>query len=293
MAKKLKYNFNVDKLKICFRQNEETFKFFADCKAPQYINRTDYTLHLLNVDDDHAEVNVIIGDEVLGMFVFNNSKKYEGLCFFRFENKALYSFLTRDICTNTKCNLIPLIEFIADDLQLEFNNITELEVAYDINFNVSAKLRKLIKDFNNYDMFVNGKKIKDPNRVLDNYHETFKRNRRRLIYPPTLYFEQKKIDAPLLRIYNKSEEIKDNEFAKEYITEWNDFGNSDTYRIEIRLKSNSIKEFLKQFPPDTHPLQLAINPYLLASLWCFFTDRMVYFRHTDGTEITLADLTDL
>lgn len=290
MSKKRKFIFNIDKLKICYRQNKETFNYFKDLKAPQFINRDDYTLHLLQVDDLSAEVNVIVGNEVLGMFTFHNSKRYEGLCFFTFDNKALYTFLTYDFGNKTKCNLIPLITFIADDLDLEFNNITTLEVAMDCNFNISAKLRKLIRDFENYDMFVNGKKVKNPNRVLDNYHETFKRNRKRLLYPPTLYFEQAKTDAPIMRVYNKSEEINDNGEVKNYINEWNNFGNIDTYRVEVRLKSNSIKEYLARLDTDRHPLDLLQDPDALFSIWEFFGNRLVYFRHVDGTDLTITDL---
>lgn len=290
MSKKKRINFNVDKLKICYRQNADTFNYFKELQCPQFINRCDYTLHLLNCDDSHAEVNVIIGNAVLGMFVFNNSKQYEGLCFFKFENKSLYDVLT--FADGHKYNLIGLITYIADDLDLEFNNITEVEIAMDCNFNISAKIRKLIRDYSNYDMFVNGKKVKDPNRVIDNYHETFKRNRKRLLYPPTLYFEQAKTDAPIMRIYNKTDEINDNGEFKNYINDWNGFGNIDTYRVEVRLKSNSIKEYLTRLDTDRHPLDLLQDPDALFSIWNYFGNRLVFFRHIDGTDLTITDLCD-
>ena len=288
MAKATKFNFNVDKLKICFKQNKDTFNYFAECQCPQFINRDGYTLHLLDVDEYSAKVNVIVEDEVLGMFTFNNSSRYEGLCFFKFENKALYTSLTYDVYYKKKVNLIPLISTIADDLDLTFNNITELEVALDSNINVNAKVRKLIRNYKDFEMFQNGKRVKDPNRILENYHETFKRNRKKIIYPPTLYFEQAKQDAPLMRIYNKTEEINDNENLKDYITKWNDFGKSDIHRVEVRLKSNSIKDFLKDI--DRYPLDLLTDPAALCSIWCNFVDRLVFFRDRDGQNVTVADL---
>lgn len=288
MAKATKFNFNVDKLKICFKQKKDTFNYFAECQCPQFINRDGYTLHLLEVDEYSAKVNVIVEDEVLGMFTFNNSSRYEGLCFFKFENKALYTPLTYDFYYKKKVNLIPLISTIADDLDLTFNNITEVEVALDSNINVNAKVRKLIRNYKDFEMFQNGKRVKDPNRILENYHETFKRNRKKIIYPPTLYFEQAKQDAPLMRIYNKTEEINDNENLKNYITQWNDFGKSDIHRCEVRLKSNSIKDFLKDI--DRYPLDLLTDPAALCSIWCNFVDRLVFFRDKDGQNITIADL---
>lgn len=297
MAKATKFNFNVDKLKICFKQNEETFNLFLPYKKefekenkPKFIdiNRDGYTLRLFEIDEYSAKVNVIIEDEVLGMFTFNNSSRYEGLCFFKFENKALYTSLTYDVYYKKKVNLIPLISTIADDLDLTFNNITEIEVALDSNINVNAKVRKLIRNYKDFEMFQNGKRVKDPNRILENYHETFKRNRKKIIYPPTLYFEQAKNDAPLMRIYNKTEEINDNENLKDYITKWNDFGKSDIHRVEVRLKSNSIKDYLKDI--DRYPLDLLTDPVALCSIWCNFVDRLVFFRDRDGQNVTVADL---
>lgn len=288
-----KYRFNIDKLRLCYNQPTELFSQFAEIKPNTYWDRGDYKLHILGDEVEETphqiQVNVLLNNNtLLGYFVFNNSKRYEGFCFFTFSNSALYEFLTTD--GTNKYNLITLIDYIANDLNLTLNNITEVEISLDTTINVNAKIRKLIKDYNNFDMIQNGRKVKDPSRKLENYCETFSRSRKRLLPQPTLYFEQTKKDAPLLRIYNKTEEIKSNGNEKEYITEWNQFGKTSTYRMELRLKNESIKEFLKTYHTDRPLLDFIQDPEVREALWAFFADRLIYFRADDGTPIRLIDL---
>lgn len=301
MPRKKQIKFNIDKLKVCYVQPKELFKEYTGYKQGQIIYRDDYDLYIIPDDDDrHIRLSVSVGGVKLGILTLNNTKQCEGLCFFKFENracyfnfdqKALYEFLSMDVATGQRYNLINVWESIADDLGLVFNNITELEIACDTNFNLGAKVRKMVKDYQHYEMFANGKKISDPNRLIENYHETFSRSRKRLQKYPTIYFEQVRTDAPLLRIYNKSDEIESNEKEKEYITEWNGF--SPIYRMEVRLKSNSIKDFLKTYTPDAdYPsvLQMLQSGHFLFSAWQFFTDRLIFFRDMDGNDIHLSDL---
>ena len=301
MARKKLINFNIDKLKVCYHQPQELFDEFAQYPQKKTIYRDGYDLYIVPDEDDrHIRLSVSVGGVRLGILTLNNTKQCEGLCFFRFENRAcyfnfdkqaLYDVLTMDVATGQKYNLINVWESIADDLGLVFNNITELEIACDTNFNLSAKVRKMIKDYQNYEMFCNGKKISDPNRIIENYHETFARSRKRLQKYPTIYFEQARTDAPLLRIYNKSDEIEANDNEKDYITEWNGF--APIYRTEVRIKSNSFKEFLKTYTPDadySSPLQMIQSPHFLFSAWQFFTDRLIFFRDMDGNDIHLSDL---
>lgn len=291
MARKKQIKFNIDKLKVCYHQPQELYNEYTGYKQGQIIYRDDYVLYIIPDDDDrHIRLSVSVGGILLGVLTLNNTKQCEGLCFFRFENRVLYEFLSMDVATGQRYNLISVWDNIADDLGLVYNNITEIEIACDTSFNLGAKVRKMVKDYQHYEMFANGKKITDPNRLIDNYHETFSRSRKRLQKYPTIYFDQAKKDAPLLRIYNKSDEIDSNDNEKDYISAWNGF--APIYRMEVRLKSNSIKEFLKTYTPDMDypsPLQMLQSPHFLFMAWQFFTDRLVFFRK-DGEDIHLADL---
>ena len=240
-------------------------------------------------------VNVVLDDNtLLGQFTINNTRKYEDKCFFSFQNKALYTVF--NIVFGNRSNLVHLLDYVADDLGLELNNITELELAVDSTTNTTAKIRKLISHYEDYDMIYNGKSITDPFRKIENYSEQFGRSRARLERTPTLYFKQAKDDAPVLRCYDKTREQDDKNNAKEHITEWNGFGMLHTHRIEVRLRNSSIKEFLSDAPVDYwRELQLFLvnlqKAEFRAAIWLKFTDRMLYFRDKTTKEIiTLADL---
>lgn len=294
MPIKHKYNFNIDKLRLCYNQPKELFNEFNEIKPNTFWQMDGYKLFIIGDEDDEEtpkqiQVNVLLNDNtLLGHFIFNNSKKYEGYCFFTFANSALYN--TLNVVNGNKSNYISLIDYVADDLNLTLNNITEVEVCLDTTINVNAKLRKLIRDFRQYEMIHNGKKVKDPLRKLENYHETFNRSRKYISRQPTIYFEQSKKDSPLMRIYNKTEEINSNLNEKNYINEWNAFGKTDTYRIELRIKNESLKEFLKTINPDRHLLDTLQDPAIKEALWSYFADRLIYFKSDDGTRITLYDL---
>ena len=192
--------------------------------------------------------------------------------------------------------------YIADVLELDLNDFTELEIACDVNHNVVAKVRKLIKDYKNYDMFVNGNRITDENRIIENYGEYFSRSRKKLSKQPTLYFTKKKKGSPILRIYNKTREINEVSKEKEYITQWDGFGNQDIYRIEINVRNEFYKDFADSIRSDedyshawgdinTQDTLLGIEAFR-SKIWQFFCDRGVYFRKKRGdrTVITLTDI---
>lgn len=290
----MKQRYNIDKLKICYRQPTDLFTQLSDIKLDSLLYRDGYELYIIpNNEEDNPStitVNLLINSNLIGHFVFNNSKKYEGFCFFSFENKALYDCLTT--LKGEKYNSIELLEYVSDDLGLTFNNITEIEIACDTVTNIMAKVRKSIRNHTKYDMIYNGKRVKDPNRLIENYKEIFQANRKRLLNPPTLYFSQVKENRPQMKIYCKTEEIKHSQ--KDYITHWNDFQtNRKTYRAEITVKNESLKEYFKtHLPPSNVPLLLYIQSQtFMDSVYRYFTDRLIYFRSMeDNSVITLSDM---
>lgn len=305
MARKKRINFNIDKLKVCYRHPQGLYDYYAEFLGDQTFYYPDYELYLHPFTEGSPIcLNVIVGGITLGALTINRERpkindeetplKGDSLCWFTFENSALYNFSTCDPYTGQKFNLIGVWDCVADEMGLEFNNITEMEIALDSNFSLSAPIRKMIKDYLHYELFINGNRITDPNIKITGYHETFGRSRKRLLGTPTLYFSQKRTDAPLLRIYHKSEEIKANDNEKDYINEWNAFGSkAETYRTEVRLKSNSIREFLGKYEPDMEyrtTLEMIQSRHFLCSAWKYFTDRLIFFRDKDGNKIHLADL---
>ena len=106
------------------------------------------------------------------------SKKYKNLAFFTFENEALYRIFSKDYHGETH-GYIYCLMFVAEFYGMTFNNITNLELAFDSDFNFVKKIRKMIKDVVKYDLYLNGKKVDDNEEILDGYGEYYSRNRTR------------------------------------------------------------------------------------------------------------------
>ncbi len=325
---KHRHQFNIDKFKLCYNQPEGLFSRISEYSTNDYIDFDCFQLHIF--DDGRGEngekepikikANVILSDGFhLGDFVFCNSVQYDGRCFFTFANPALYQ--TTTIVCGEKYNYQTEIDYIIDVLGLKLNNFTEIEIALDVNFNILPKVQKLVKDYQNYDMIVNNKRVTDENRKIENYGEYYGRSRAKRDKYPTIYFAQSKSDGLQLRIYDKSREIKEENPHKEYIEAWNGFSNQKVFRVEFTIKNEQFKKWLQNLNSTDCPLlsdwkqfisegedeniapsepiedymrrteQLLLLQDYKCSLWQFCADRVIYWRDKATNEvISLLDV---
>lgn len=244
-------------------------------------------------DDEAAEVTEINADvllsdgSVLGNFRFNNSPQYRGLTFFTFTNKALY-----------EGGAMAMLGVVTDDLGLRLRTQTQIDIAVDANYNLYLPIMRLVKDYDHFDMVLNGVRVGDANRTLQGIGEWFSRSRKKRERFPTLYFEQRRNDGLKLRCYDKGKEIE--ESGKTYIADGNGFGEK-TWRFEVVIKWAQFKRWLrfiedadftapseewKRRPNESeqehlertvHTLMLD-DAYLLA-LWSWANDHVLYFRN--------------
>lgn len=302
--KKVKYNFNVDKLRLCYRQPQQLFDILKAYNNGDYINFEGFSLVITDncrpqettKETTKIKANVVLDDGTLmGEFSFNNSAKYEGKCFFSVDNHALYKPNGFDSQGN-KYNYMAFIDWVEQKLHLDKNNLTECEIACDISFNPLPQLLRLIKDTSSYDMIVSGKKVADDERI-SGYGEYFERTRTKRKRYPTIYLSQKKVDSPCLKIYDKLAEITE-ESKKNYVIAWNEFNNSPIWRMEVTVKNQDFKEFqdkistnLEEWGNIESVVVLLGLEQFKALLWVYITDRLVYFRNKHSNEvISLLDI---
>lgn len=189
-------------------------------------------------------------------------------------------------------NCVNFITYIADDLGLVFNNITTLEIARDSTRNYVTAVQKFIRDFANYEMFVNGHIVKDETATIPNYKKVYSSSRRKMSRVPTLYYGQS--DGPQLKIYNKTKEMQEEEREKlSYIPQWLSFGeNAPIYRAEITVRNRDIREYMALVGIEgEEAMSIITSSKMLANLWQYEADRLIYFRdRATGNIIRLADL---
>ena len=309
MAVKKRINFNIDRLKECYKQPEGLFEELSQYPNNKYLEYDGFKLHIVDNGRDEnndkppirIKANVLLDDgTMIGDFVFHASAQFDGKCFFTFANAALYE--QTSLVGGIKHNHQSTIDYIATSIGLELNNFTEIEVAADVNFNVIAKVQKLVKDYENFDMIVNGKRVVDQNRKIEGYGEYFSRSRSKRDKYPTLYFSQAKSDGLELKIYDKSKEIIEENPQKQYIIDWNDFGSEKVYRLELTIRNEQFKKWLEYVRSGDSGLLtewgdferseslLGLQAYK-CPLWQFGADRLVYWRHRGTNEVvSLLDI---
>ena len=317
------YRVNIDGWRLSFDQPQGTFRWLSQQfseAADKCVDFGDWRLRMTNsefITEEEAEAespseaevlteieaDVILADDtVLGHFHFTTSSKCKGLTFFTFNNKALYAF--------SGGGVIGMFGVVMQQLGLTLRTQTQIDIAVDVNFNLYLPIARHIKDFQRYDMILNGKRIEDENRTLEGVGEWFSRSRKKRERYPTLYFEHSRPDGLKLRVYDKTKEVEAS--GKNYILEHNGFGKAKTYRFEAVVKWAQFKRFIhhvkdvdtdcpadwklrpnetdqEHFERTIHTL-VCDDDYSLA-LWSWACDHVLYFRNKQTNErISMCDL---
>lgn len=196
MARAIKASVNIDKLKVCLIQPEGLFERIYK-KEQDYIIFNGFTLKRIENNEDTIVCSVLLDEAnqteqiLLGSLVLNNTHKYLGKAFFEFENSALYTVEGIDAGGN-KYSKIMNLYYVAEVLGMELNNVTQVDLALDSNINFIRKLTQAIKSYETLDMYLNGKRIIDPNEKLPEYGVFHGASRKHLESLPTLYLSQAK-----------------------------------------------------------------------------------------------------
>ena len=310
MARTIDWAVNVDKLRVCFTMPEYLYGYLNE----HYTRRDELTdarildedtFSLVFIEEDEVKMTAVLnvrdveGYYRLGTFTFSNSAKYAGKAFFSFENSALYRVYLKFPNEEPKNHICDL-QYVADFYRMEFNNITELELAFDSTFNYISKVRKMIKDTDAYDLYLNGKKVKD-DETLDGYGEYYTRSRVKMSKLPTLYFSQVKDTDMKMRVYDKARELNENSPNKaERLKEWLGWDTIDKlYRVEVVLHNTNVREFVERYGERLYSEcgehsnvlnLLGMSDFRLA-MFLDSVDRLIYFRNKRTREkISLVEL---
>lgn len=305
MAKKIKYNYNIDYLKLCLNTPSDFFTELAQQVDGAPIFYHNFFLFITDngrgKDNDKTPIKITAdlyldeqneqGKNVkIGTFSFFNSSKYDGRSFFEFDNEILYKPLTY------KMGYLSCFNYILETMGLEINNLTKIDISLDTTRHAEKDILTKIKD-KNAEMIYKGKLVAD-DELLEDFGEFFQRKRSKRERNPTLYFQHKKADGLSMKIYDKTKEIEQKS-GKEYINESNAFGKAQTHRIEISIKNEEFKKFLAHLVADggateeeleclsNYQLSTLIN--FLPQIFAYTTEKLLYFR-CDGRKVTLADI---
>lgn len=299
--RKKKSIISIDKLTLCYRATDEVIK-----KLNEYneLIDSDDSFTLVRVPSDEAlfanSFHVMVSFDGSGR---THQKKFATLktklrsmgddkvnyVWLYIENWVFYEVF--GIYDGSKCNWLACIDYIADELGLSLNNITDLHVALDSNINFAKKI-KHAQFSDDYELILNGKVRSDKKEVLDEilHIQTGDQCRLRTL---TICINPKKQDGLSLKIYDKKRELEKSN--KNYIPQWNGLKDKDC-RVELTIKNEHLKEFY-QWKGEAVPDELLMatltsqsqSQDLLFDMLYYFSNRLLRFRY-NGKRVSIFQL---
>ena len=293
---------SIDKLTLCYPATDEVIK-----KLNEYdkLEDSDNSFTLVRVPSDEAlfanSYHVMVSFDGSGR---THQKKFATLktkLHSMGEDRANYVWLYIENWVfyeifafygkNNKCNWLSCVDYIADELGLSLNNITNLHVALDTNINFAKKI-KHAQFCDDYEVILNGKVRSNKKEVLDEilHIQTGDQCRLRTL---TVYISPKKQDGLSLKVYDKKRELEKSN--KNYIPQWNGLKNKN-YRVEVAIKNEHLKEFY-QWKGEVIPDELLMvtlasklqSQDLLFDMLYYFSNRLLRFRY-NGKCISIFQL---
>lgn len=267
-----RYKLNIDRLEVCYKAPRELMDSLEDTRSWE---REGYRLQEFSRDRIETVLKIEVyvpggGLEVFAWLRIGNKFESEEdtfrYCWITLENKALYT-------KGKEYGELPYLYWIEEDLGLEFNNISYLELAIDSNVNWFRRVRAAIRT-EELTPIVLGRAYKDMKERIKKllYLHTADRIRYRT---GTLSLKSANGEVAL-EVYDKGEEIE--ESGKHYIRDC--FGlPGGLYRLEVKVRNRAFTDFCKAYGLTRYDIYMRLlDKSLLFELWLFFCDKLLRFK---------------
>lgn len=222
----------IDALTLCYVAEGKVLDLLREIDHRYHID----TFTLLRTTGSHHKEHFDI---------YLHKKKVATIYFDRYGSAGDESYVWLRIENHVLYNQQLLIQtlMLPELLDIDFNNITYIELARDFTYNITQKIRSLMRH-TELKTIINGKQKKDRDEVVDGIIRTCKISLNRDL-PKSLCIKQakaekNKYDGITMDSYNKMDEIT-SKSHKEYILDY--YGNpSKLHRLELRLNNPDIKK---------------------------------------------------
>lgn len=288
MSKGTKVKITRDKLEVCYVAKKELIDNIEDTKHWQ---RDGYYLEyeeIENKDKRETILSIYVDDWTkekglyqyrFGTLKFGSSFETENdsirYCWLKVDNEVLY---------RTDKPLY-LLHWIQDDLGLDFNNFTSIDIAIDSNICWFRRIKSAIRNENLIPVVLNKSYVdlKEKIKPIGYWHIGDRIKYRE----NTMYISNVEKDM-IFTTYDKGEEIT--ESGKQYIRNW--FGsNGNIFRAEIRLKNKSINDYCERKNLSQYDLYTRLDDEdLLFDIYLFFSNRVIRFIDSARNSISFLQL---
>lgn len=222
----------IDALTLCYVAEGEVLDVLREINHRAEFDM--FTLYRTIGRTHHQHFDVMLTGRKVACIYFDRygSGTDEPYIWVRIENFVLY-----DVGLLVEVLSLPQL------LDLTFNNITHLDLARDFCYNISERIRSLMR---NPDLktIVNGKQVKDRDVALKGISRTCRmslnRDKTKSLSIKQAKAIRNKYDGITLDSYDKMDEIT-SKSAKRYILDY--YGNPKRlYRLELRLNNQDIRK---------------------------------------------------
>lgn len=293
---------SIDKLTLCYRANDEIVQKLNECNE---LIDSDDCFKLVRVPSDealfansfHLMIKYPRGGGEQGFVVRKfatlktrlRSMEGANYVWLYVENWVFYEIFI--VSSRSKCNWLSCVDYIANELELSLNNVTDLHIALDTTVDFAKKIRHA-QFCDDYDVILNGKVRSDKKEVLNEilHLQTGDQHRLRTL---TIYINPKKQDGLSLKIYDKKRELEKSN--KEYIPKWSGITDKN-YRVELTLKNEHLKEYYQNNGGTILDEALMVtlasqreSQELLFDMLYYFSNRLLRFRYS-GKVISIFEL---
>ena len=255
----------IDKLKLCYKRDNESQFWQMMAKQPEHIQVGDFDLVRGQADGTYEGIyGIAYAQHEFGVLLFDRySDKEKKFCWVGIRNQVFYSNTMR----------IALLNEFQDMTGLgAINNITQLDLACDLSFNPVPRIKKLLK-MDDVSVVRCGAKIEDKKQEIEGLLFLHPTNSLRELAPSLCFSDADKRKS--LVVYDKNKEIGKSQ--KAYISDY--YGNPKRlYRMEIRLCSDELFRYFKKY--DMSPsVDMLTDQSFLKSMYHEFLFRLFHFSY--------------
>mgnify|MGYP000197043558 CR=1 FL=1 len=271
--KKYLYKTSIDTLEITYKTTDTIKEYLSSSAKTFYFGenkeiwlvrsesryyKNEFTIWCKDWNNQKGDYNRIVGYLCFGSFNKNRQNIY-----ITFDNEALYSWLTSARF------------YIESALNLEFLQISKLDISVDFNFNIEKHLIRQYKD-ESYELVVNGK-VANNRAVYGVGFLSWWNPRHRIFANPQMLVKNNKSTLSM-KTYNKMKEIEQ-ESKKYYIQEKTGF-KSIMYRVEITCKNHKLlKKTLDSLKiNDEYLYRYLDDENVLFSVFMHLLNRVIHLR---------------
>lgn len=225
----------IDALTLCYVAEGKVLDHLREVKLQYSIDT--FTLHRTSGKHHKEHFDIYLHKKKVATIYFDRygSAGDESYVWLRIENHVLYNQ-----------QLLIQTLMLPELLDIDFNNITYIELARDFTYNITQKIRSLMRH-TELKTIINGKQKKDRDEVVDGIIRTCKislnRDLQKSLCIKQAKAEKNKYDGITMDSYNKMDEIT-SKSHKQYILDYYD-NPKKLYRLELRLNNADIKKISK------------------------------------------------